>query len=181
MGKGLTSPRALQAEILKLAKKPNHFFDLAVRLRDLRDLDPAAFRSLHQDNVIQRRRAYELARIAEAFDGSGISAERLEAIGWTKLAILARHGMKPMAIESYIDLAERASVHMLQAQLATRNDATNTRVVLLRLTPNQYEAYRVCMIAHGAQKAAKGKGLVGQEEALMSLISKAEPSLKGIE
>lgn len=181
MGKGPASPRVLQAEIHKLAKKPNQFYELAVRLRDLRDLDPAAFRSLHHSNVIQRRRAYELARIAEAFDGSGISPERLETIGWTKLAILVRHGMKPMAIESYIDLAERASVHMLQAQLATRNDATNTRVVLLRLTPDQYEAYRVCMIAQGAQKAGKGKGLVGQEEALMSLISQQKPSLGGTE
>lgn len=172
MGKRSTSARVLKAEILELVQSPKRFFKLAIHLRDLRNLDPAAFRSVHEGTAIQRRRAYELARIADAFDGSEIPVERLEAIGWTKLAILARHGMGQMPIEGYVDLAERATAHMLQAQLSTLTDAPNTRVVLLRLTPDQYGKYRACMVAHGAVKAKKGKGLVGQEEALMAALSK---------
>ena len=80
--------------------------------------------------------------------------------------------MGQMPVLSYIDLAERATAHMLQAQLATRTDATNTHVVLLRLTPEQYDEYRTCLMTHGAEKAKKGKGLVGQEQALMNLIDK---------
>lgn len=166
------TPNTLKAEILALNQQPKRFFALAVRLRDLKEHDPALFRSIHQSKIVQHRRAYQLARIAEAFEGSGISEKRLEDIGWTKLEILARHGMKLMPVESYVDLAERATVHMLQSQLAMKGDAPNTRVVLLRLTPEQYEVYRACVIAHGAQKAKKGKGLVGQEEALMTAISK---------
>lgn len=179
MGKGPANSGVLKSKILELAETPKRFFQLAIHLRDLKNLDPAAFRSVHEGTAIQRRRAYDFARIADAFDGSDIPVERLEAVGWTKLAILARHGMGQMPIESYVDLAERATVHMLQAQLATKIDAPNTRVVLLRLTPDQYEAYRICMIAHGAQKAKQGKGMVGQEEALMSLISKLTLSPEG--
>lgn len=176
MGKGPANSGALKSKILELAETPKRFFELAIHLRDLRNLDPTAFRSVHEGTAIQRRRAYDFARIADAFDGSDIPVKRLEAVGWTKLAILTRHGMGQMPIESYVDLAERTTAHMLQAQLATLTDAPNTRVVLLRLTPGQYEAYRACMIAHGAQKSKKGKGLVGQEDALMAAISKIGPA-----
>ena len=168
-----TDPKALKAEILKLAQQSNGFFKLAVHLRKLKELDPATFRTAYHGKFLQRRRAYDLARIAETFEGSDIPVERLEGIGWTKLTILARYDKHA---PSDVILAERSTVHELRTHLAKSGAAASTRVISLRLTPAEYATYRTCMIAHGAEKAKKGKGLVGQEQALMSLISKAKAS-----
>ncbi|WP_164040888.1 hypothetical protein, partial [Serratia marcescens] len=79
----------------------------------LHDQDQAAFNAAIRDRSIRRRRAYELLRIANAFADAGLAVERLEAIGWTKLALVAKRlsdleskGEGGMQIESYIDLAE---------------------------------------------------------------------------
>jgi len=161
-----------------LAREPRRFYELALRLRELHDQDQAAFNAAIRDRSIRRRRAYELLRIANAFADAGLAVERLEAIGWTKLALVAKRlsdleskGEGGMQIESYIDLAERHTVHELPARLAMMVEPLNTRLVSLWLTPEEYEVYRVSMIAHGA--TAHGKGLSGQEAALMKLLSEA--------
>lgn len=167
-------PPDMQATVLKLAEEPRRFLTLAIRLRDLREFDPSAFQSVIDVKPLQPRRSYELVRIAETFANKGISAERLEAIGWTKLAILARHlaatDGEHAPLEAFIDLAERTTVHHLIAQLKTLSDASHNRVVVLRFNHDHYEVFRAIMLANGAKKAKNGKGLVGQEAALMKYI-----------
>lgn len=85
---------------------------------------------------------------------------RLEAIGWTKLTILAHYDKHE---PSDVIRAERSTVHELRVHYAQSCAAVGTRVISLRLAPAQYATYRNCMIAHEAEKAPKGKGLVRQE------------------
>lgn len=179
MAKPKFTPEQLKVAILFSAKQPRHFIHMALRLRDLHAQDQGAFNAVIQDDSLGRRRAYELLRIANTFAGCGIDEERLEAIGWTKLAVVAQHiadleaaGEMPMPLLGYVDLAERATAHALAAQLKTLTDPPGTRVVLLRLTPADYETYRSSMLARGA--IPRGKGLRGQEAALMQLISETD-------
>jgi hypothetical protein len=48
------------------------------------------------------------------------------------------------------------------------------RCVQLRLTPDQYARFAAVVIQHGAEPIA-GRGLKGQEEALMLALHAAEP------
>lgn len=97
---------ALKMKIAALeARIEERFLELARALRALQESDPAAFAQVVATSAIGRRRAYYLVSVSRAFDGLPVADERLEQIGWTKLAILAPHvGVKNVG--ELLDLAE---------------------------------------------------------------------------
>lgn len=154
------SPEQLIEVVVDLAREPRRFYELALRLRELHDQDQAAFNAAIRDRSIRRRRAYELLRIANAFADAGLAVERLEAIGWTKLALVAKRlsdlnrRVRSGCRSKVTSIWQRHTVHELPARLAMMVEPLNTRLVSLWLTPEEYEVYRVSMIAHGATVSA---------------------------
>lgn len=169
------SPKAILGEINQIAEQPGkRFYRLALLLHDLQQADPALFKKSTTSGPIGRRRAYDLVLVARTFRKMGIDPERLERVGWAKLKVIAKKVSDPVTAISYLDLAERATVHVLESQIEAGQDPKSTRVVMLYLSPDQYALYKTAVIEFGAKP--RGKGLVGQEKALIALLTNIDGS-----
>jgi hypothetical protein len=77
---------------LGLASDPeNTFLELGRALVVLLVSDPASFNELLGTAGLPVRKAYFLVNISRAFDPLAIPRERLHALGWVKLQMLAGH------------------------------------------------------------------------------------------
>ena len=101
--------------------------------------------------------------------------ERLVDVGWTKLAVIAEN-CAPEEMEEALALAETATAKELPALLKGAPRKAKARTVQLRLTPRQYDQFAAVLLANGARRPKKGRGLSGKEKALMELVRKAMAS-----
>lgn len=160
---------AAYQRIVELAKSINdNFPELGRRLRAAQELGGPLYDKALQ--VVGRRTAYYLIEIDRAFASLGVNRARLVAIGWTKLARLTKH-VTVHNVDKLLALAEENTDRQLAALMAGEKPVENARTVLLSLKPKHYKLYATALLQHGAK--ASGRGLSGQEKALMAIIKKA--------
>ena len=171
-------PSKALKSVTKLANTPKTSrIELALALADLDD-EPGAVADFITTMPTKLRTTYALLEVGRWLRHTGLAMERCEAIGWTKLAILARHRAgRPLkkANRTELDMAEKRTAAELPAALAAGpmvKTPQKARTVLLRLTPAQYAVFEAAVLAHGASKAGKGKGLADKEVGLVAALRK---------
>ncbi|TXN72852.1 hypothetical protein [Methylobacterium sp. WL6] len=160
------TPAELVKLVTDLAGKPASFYDLARRLHELHAASSSDFRKITTNGVVGRRRAYQMVRIARVFGPSKIPAPDLEAVGFTKLNLLAEKNEKGSVlttaeVEFLVDWAAQHTVKALQDRLAKDPDKQKKRVVAIYLTQAEYSLYRAAMMKFGAPPVGKGLGGAG--------------------
>jgi hypothetical protein len=158
------------------AKGNDSMIELAEVMLDLRALPkpPAGDRptldELASRMKLSRRTICYLVSVRQAFCDLGISRDRLVKVGWTKAAIVVENS-EPEDVEEALALAETCTVKELPALLKGSPRKAKARTVLLRLTPRQYDQFEAVMLANGARRPKKGRGLSGKERALMNALA----------
>jgi hypothetical protein len=171
------SASALMKTAQMLAAKGNDsMIELAEVMLDLRALpkppegDRPTLDELASRMKLSRRTICYLVGVRQAFCDLGISRDRLVEVGWTKAAIVVENS-EPEDVEEALALAETCTVKELPALLKGSPRKAKARTVLLRLTPRQYDQFEAVMLANGARRPKKGRGLSGKERALMNALA----------
>jgi len=151
------------------AGQTDDFIALGAALRDALGLDQAQFDTLVRAHGIKHRKAYYLVNIANAFECSPIPREDLLAIGWTKLEMLKDRTNDPNLAE-LIDHAKALPVPEFRRVLEGKEPRKDRHVVVLNLTPEQFEVLAEAVAAHGGHR--QGRNLIGREEALTRALKK---------
>lgn len=123
---------------------------------------------------IKSRKAYYLALLWERFGSRTGQFDKLEKIGWSKLAIIAEHA-RPGDEERYLDFAETTTTKELAEMFKLGGTLVlagqeKKRTVLMRFTVAEYAVLEKALKAYGASSAKKGKGLVNMEQATLKII-----------
>jgi hypothetical protein len=75
---------------------------------------------------------------------------------------------------SRLDLAQRNTVKYLRSIVMGGDQmAPPSRCVQLYFSPRDYKVYVKAVMMHGASKSKKGKGLIGQANAVIAIARKA--------
>ncbi len=118
-----------------------------------------------------RRTICYLIAVWRRFRELGIPRERLVEVGWTKAAVVIEN-CAPEEMEEALALAETATAKELPALLKGAPRKAKAHTVLLRLTPRQYGQFEAVLLANGARRPKKGRGLSGKERALMKALGR---------
>ena len=78
--------------------------------------------------------------------------------------------------ENALTLAEASTLKELPARLKGLPAKPKARTVLLRLTRRQDEHLESFLLAHGARRPKKGRGISGKEKALMKALGELWPT-----
>ena len=130
---------------------------------------PATYDDLIEATNLKRRTLIYLVQVWDRFGSLGIDKDRLERIGWTKLAIVAET-CDPGNEEAALDLAEKYTAKELPPLLKGSPARKKKHVVVLRLSHSDYIDFRDALLEHGAKKAKNKVGLAGKEAALMKAM-----------
>ena len=170
------SASALMKRAQMLAGKgDDSMIELAEVIWDLRTLpkppdgDRPTLDALASRIKLSRRAVCYLLKVWQAFGDLDIPRERLVEVGWTKAAIVLENS-EPEDVEEALALAETCTAKELPALLKGSPRKAKARSVLLRLTPRQYDQFEAVMLANGARRPKKGRGLSGKERALMKVL-----------
>lgn len=144
---------------------------VAKLLRTAHDYDASLFPVIAEAAGIKKRRAYALARIARKFDGLGFSDDRLNAIGWAKLSVVARY-IDPQNACDLVILAETLKAHELEKHLTGDLVVDGAKAMLFRLAPEQDLRLRKLLLANGAKGTLSG--MKDKEKALIRLMNLLE-------
>ena len=170
----IQKPPAIYARALKLAQNPDeHFIELGRLLLQIHEDHRPLLRGWIKRSGISRRKAYYLIEIARVFGGYGIKPERLAAIGWTKLQIIAPH-VHPETVTDLLAMAETMTARRLKAEFRTDLETSDTRCVLFYFSPDDYARLEAVLLMRGAGKF--GRGLADKEKALMRLVDEKPES-----
>ena len=172
----MRSSGALKRRVQTLAVKDNDgTIELAEALSDLRALpkppdgDRLTLDELASHTKLSKRAVCYLLKVWRRFSDLDIRRDRLAQIGWTKLAVVAEN-CDPGEEEHALALAEACTLKELPARLNGMAAKPKARTVLLRLTRKQHEHFESFLLAHGARRPKKGRGLSGKEKALMKAL-----------
>jgi hypothetical protein len=133
----------------------DNFLNAARYFREIQDTMPDKFSYLAKLTGIGLRKAYYLAGIDRRFRDLGVERGRLEAIGWTKVRMIADHVTKANCKE-LIELAETSTARELGLKLRKEQTLDGTRCVVLYLTPNEYAVFEEMVVLHGASQSGRG-------------------------
>lgn len=148
----------------------SHFLEAARYLREIQDEVPDQFAPVVKQLGIGLRKAYALAQIDRAFHDRGVERDRLRAIGWTKLAMLASF-IDDDNVETLLAMAEELPAHALRLLVAGVEVDPQGRVVALYLDSGQLALFDKVMETFGAVQAPRGWVL--KEKALMKAMKTA--------
>ena len=157
------------------AKDDESMIELAEVLSDLRGLpkppdgDRPTLDELVDLTKLSRRAICYLLKVWQAFSDLGIPRKRLVQVGWTKAAVVIEN-CAPEEVEEALALAETATAKELPALLKGAPRKAKARTVQLRLSPRQYDQFTAVLLANGARRPKKGRGLSGKERALMKAL-----------
>jgi hypothetical protein len=153
---------------IELSKRfDKRFLELARALRQLKRAAPDRYRLCVKNSGISQRKAYYLLSVCEAFETLQVPEERLKAIGWTKLQVIAGHVTKHN-VNELLKLAETETTRDLKALMSGAPSKTTPHCVLMYFTEAQYGEFAEAVLSHGAAKVPRG--LIGKEEALAAVI-----------
>ena len=170
------SSAALLKWVEELATRDNDdTIELAEALSDLRALPKPAggerltLNELASHTKRSKRAVCYLLKVWRTFSDLDIPRDRLANIGWTKLAVIAEN-CDPGDEQNALTLAEAYTLKELPALLKGGAPKQKARTVLLRLTKRQHARFESFLLAHGARRPKKGRGLSGKEKALMKAL-----------
>jgi hypothetical protein len=152
------------------------FLEIGKLLRTIKEEDPETFKAIPDTTPIGRRKSFALVRIDKVFGKLGVPDERLVAIGWAKLNIIAPF-VTPKTCELLLSLAEHHRFLDLERVLRGEKPILGARVVMLEFSPADYEVFAETLQAFGAVPC--GKGLVGEEQAILAAFAHLKPKLGG--
>lgn len=173
---GLPTPEAEKAykEAIKAAENsPTDFMTLGRRMKELEELDKALLAQFMKHAVGIRghtRKARYLLSIVKAFDGLGVSDDKLRTVGWTKLGILAPY-VDRTNVYDLIHKAKDRNVRQLGALLNDKPELTETKGVTLYFDSAQRPQFDKIIEEHGALPQLGG-GHTNREAALMKALAK---------
>ena len=159
------------------AEGDNRMFELAEAMAEWRatpkppDGDRPTLDELVDLTKRSRRTICYLLKVWQMVDDHGIPRDRLVHIGWTKMAVLAEN-CEPEEVKDALDLAETYTAKELPDALKGRASKFKARTVKLRLTPRQYYQFAAVLLANGARRPKRGRGLSGKEKALMKALGR---------
>jgi hypothetical protein len=148
------------------------FLELGRTLRQLQDREPQRFQEIVAKSDLGRRKAYYLLDVSRSFEPLRVSRARLKKVGWTKLAMIAKQVTQDN-IDGLLDLAQQNNVKELERITRGERPLGTSHCVLMYFSPQQYEELEEALVHHGASKAARGRGLVDKEKALLKMTRKA--------
>lgn len=143
------------------------FLKIGILLNIIKETNKNLLSGIISVTGLERRTAYYFMKIARVFGPLGLDEHTLQQVGWTKLATIALFVDDENVFE-LIDLARWLTAEELKRGLKGKPIGKKHRVVVLYLRPKNYALYRHALLKHGAHEV--GKGLGGQEGALMRLI-----------
>lgn len=149
------------------------FLRIAKYFRELQDEAPDQIAMVADLVGISARKGYDLARIDRTFGDLGVPEGRLLVIGWSKLRVLAGYITSENS-EHLLALAEKSSAYELRRLLRDEAVSSGTRHIVLRLNPDQYDAFASAILVHGGTK--HGRGLANVEEAIVNILRKLDPA-----
>jgi hypothetical protein len=146
-----SSKKIVAAIAERAAETDDTFLEIGRLLRRLHAIDPAAFKAARATPGLGSRRAYYFVGISRSFDGLAVADERLKAIGWTKLGVIA-----PVVagdnVFALLELAEQSTVYELEAAVRDMPAIANARCVLLRIHPEDYPIFEKLLLRYGASQ-----------------------------
>lgn len=145
--------------------------DLSRQLDRLYESYPAEFRRLIQGGVLKSRTAYYLLKIGRMVREARPPTARAEAIGWTKLHLIADYA-GPRQAKSLLKLAERLTTQELKSVLRDQNAHRRPHCVQLYFSAAQYQAFSRAVLRNGATRARRG--LRSKEQATIRIIRAAD-------
>jgi hypothetical protein len=176
LGVMMRSSGPLKKRVQTLAVKDRDgTIELAEVLSDLRALPkpPDGDRPTLNEPValtkLSKRAVCYLLKVWRRFSDLDLPRERLARIGWTKLAAIVENCDQGDE-ENALTLAEACTLKELPARLKGMEAKPKARTILLRLTPRQHERFESFLLAHGARRPKKGRGISGKEKALMKAL-----------
>jgi hypothetical protein len=158
------------------AKRDDSMIELAEALSELRSMpkSPDGYRPTLDELVdhmkLSRRTICYLLKVWQMVSDLSIPRDRLVHIGWTKMAVVAER-CEPEEVEDALDLAETYTAKELPAALKGTLPKRKARTVKLRLTPRQYDQFAAVLLANGARRPKRARGLSGMEPALMKALT----------
>ena len=155
--------------LLLISRLDDSFLELGSLLRQLQETSPHDFKALISTAQLRRRKGYYLVDIDRAFGGNEQLRPRLNKIGWTKLAMIAKHVTQDNR-EDLLQLAEAHTARNLQAIMRGDEPIIGGRVILLHFTGEQFAAFSKAILAHGAIQ--NGDGFIGKEMALIDALGR---------
>jgi hypothetical protein len=171
------SAAALMKRAQALAGKgDDSMIELAEVIYDLRSLPkpPDGHRptldELASRIKLSRRAVCYLLKVWQTFSALSIPRDRFVRTGWTKLAVIAENS-EPEEMEEALALANTCTAKELPALLKGAAPRAKARTVQLRLTPRQYDQFKAVLLANGARRPKRGRGLSGKERALMKALA----------
>ena len=166
----------LYDKAVRLSEKfEENFWELALTLRTLRDVNLDKFRECILTTGIGLRKAYYLVEVAEAIEPLNILPARLRKIGWTKLQLIAKPITKQNA-KQMLGWAEEHTVRDLKKVLAGEKPENNSHCVMMYFSPEDYDLFADVLKEHGA--TVEGRSIANKEEALMHLLKQARGKQK---
>jgi hypothetical protein len=162
---------------LRIASAPKIApIELAEAIWKAETQEPGNLKEIVRETGMGLRKAYYLFEIWEEFADLDVKTQLFVEVGWTKLAIVAKH-LKPGMRREFLDLARQHTAKELPAILeGGSRELPKARTVQMRLTPTQYKIFESALRKFGAKPAKHGRGLVHQEKAVMRIINKLQAS-----
>jgi hypothetical protein len=151
----------------KTRRAKKYFLELANALYAVRKLSSEAFKALYGQLKMQRRKAYCLTQIHEAFSAYPELHPRLIQIGWTKLGLIAKL-VKPENMEELLEFAGLHSAAKMREIFANPNKGGSTFSVKLTFSAPEYVAFLQAITPRGAAKGAEQH--TSLEAALLSAL-----------
>jgi hypothetical protein len=171
---------ALLKKIERLARTPDHgALELAEVLAEARTLphppegDRPPLAELMQITGLSRRAIGYLIKVWDRFGNLDIPSDRLAKVGWTKLAVIA-DACEPGDELDALALAESSTVKDLPRLLKSGTKPGKRRTVLLRFTEGDYEIFEAVLLANGARRPKKGRGLANKEKAVIRALGRPQ-------
>ena len=118
------------------------------------------------------RKAYYLIDVSRAFDPLKVDRARLKAVGWTKLATIAKK-VTQETVEELVALAEQSNVKELERMARGDRSLGNSRCVMMYFSPKEYKELEEALVLHGARSSRGGRGLADKEKALLKIVRNA--------
>ena len=161
-------------EVIQIAKQGDaHFLQLAKVLRELHDTltsvggvsSMEVLEHCIKKAKIGKRKAYYLIEIDRVYGPMKTSRKRLAALGWTKLAVMAKC-VEEKSLGDWLKMAEANTVEYIKAFLASKENPTN--IITLRLTDKQYSVVAGTLMTNGAYMTEAG-GIANKEAAMVKV------------
>ena len=147
---------------------------MAKKIWEAQNVDKEPLEKISKFLDVKSRKAYYLALLWERFGSRTGEFDKLEKIGWSKLAIIAEHTL-PGDEKRYLDYAETSTTKELaeifkHGGILEQVGQEKKRTVLMRFTVAEYAVFEKALKENGASSAKKGKGLVDMERATLKTI-----------